>query len=298
MKSLAEIVLDLSFPLDKIGAFTVHDTGVVSLSNRPLTSRLVTLENNGIPSGISPSTCYTTTETYVSDLLRCHDARLSHQPNAARDSMDAEGQMAVIVALRALSATLTRRHLRDGPFCMALTDLNAGNIFVDQSFNISTILDLEFSCSQPLEMLYPPIWLSGMVLDDFLDEHPDETKIERSQHLEHAWEDFFCVLEQAESVRPQRRHIGKVSEIMRETVKLGSHWYFMALHSPRMSYDIFMTLLQPQIDQTHGKGDGAIDFQRIATPYWGLGARVSASVFAQNHVRYLEELRARRQQPP
>lgn len=180
---------------------------------------------------------------------------------------------------------------------MALTDLHPENIFVDKSFNISTILDLEFSCSQPLEMLYPPLWLSGMVLDNFLDEESDETKIERGQHLEHAWEDFFRVLEQSESVRSQRLHTGKVSEIMRETVKLGSHWYFMALHSPRMSYDIFMTLLQPKIDPTHGKGDGAIEFQRIATPYWGAGARASASVFAQNHTKYLEELRARRQRP-
>jgi hypothetical protein len=95
-KSLSRIMLDLAIPLDKIGSFTVDDDGQVSLSHRPLTLRLAALENEGIPTQISPKTCYSRTDSYLHDLLHCHDLKLQHQPNSVRSRLDAEGQMAVL----------------------------------------------------------------------------------------------------------------------------------------------------------------------------------------------------------
>ncbi|KXS95320.1 hypothetical protein AC578_10464 [Pseudocercospora eumusae] len=291
LESLAEIMLDLALPLEKIGSFTVTDNGEVSLSNRPLTSRLAVLENNGVPSGIPQSTCYATTETYVSDLLRCHDERLQYQPNASRDCMDAQGQMAMIVALRALSLIHTRKDLRNGPFCMSFTDLHPNNIFVKENFEIAAIIDLEFSCSQPMEMLSPPLWLTGMDLDDLLsDEMPDAKR----KDAEKPWDELFEVLEAKENETKSSSRVIRVCDVMRTAIGQGSHWYFQALHSTRMAYSIFMALVQPLYDRTQTDGDGAINFQRIATPYWQPNALKLSADFALAHTKYIETLRAKR----
>jgi hypothetical protein len=42
-----------------------------------------------------------------------------------------------------------------------LTDLHGPNIFVDQDWHIKHIIDLEWACSLPIEMLGPPYWMTG-----------------------------------------------------------------------------------------------------------------------------------------
>ena len=82
-RSFANILLDLMrVPLPRIGSFTVSDKGEVTLSGRPLTAALASLEAEGVSSEISPTTTYTSTDTYINDLLHCHDTRLRDQPNA------------------------------------------------------------------------------------------------------------------------------------------------------------------------------------------------------------------------
>lgn len=83
-QSFWRIFLDLSHPLSKIGSFTVHDSGEVGLTNRPLTKGLAMLENVGISTEIPRNYCYSSTDSYLLDLLHCHDQRLIHQPNAAK----------------------------------------------------------------------------------------------------------------------------------------------------------------------------------------------------------------------
>jgi hypothetical protein len=44
-------------------------------------------------------------------------------------------------------------------------DLYQNNIFVDENWYITLLIDLEWACSLPIEMLYPPYWLTGMAVD-------------------------------------------------------------------------------------------------------------------------------------
>lgn len=76
--------------------------------------------------------------------------------------------MATIVILKALRSHFMDRTLRDGPFYLHLTDCHECNIFVDDGFNITAIVDLEFACSLPIELQHPPLWLCGLEIDDFL----------------------------------------------------------------------------------------------------------------------------------
>lgn len=64
--------------LARIGSFTLDDTGMLSLTNRPLTLRLQELENGGIPIYITRGNTYTTVEPYILDLLVFHDSRLRY----------------------------------------------------------------------------------------------------------------------------------------------------------------------------------------------------------------------------
>ncbi|KAK0735050.1 hypothetical protein B0T26DRAFT_737508 [Lasiosphaeria miniovina] len=53
------------------------------------------------------------------------------------------------------------RQLRGGPFVLTLTDFHQSNIFVDDDWHITRLIDLEWACVRPIEMLSPPTWLSS-----------------------------------------------------------------------------------------------------------------------------------------
>jgi hypothetical protein len=52
------------------------------------------------------------------------------------------------------------RNLRRGPFVFFLTHLHQSNIFVDDDWHITSLVDLEWACSLPVEMVQPPHWLA------------------------------------------------------------------------------------------------------------------------------------------
>lgn len=264
VRSLAEIIHGFGRPLDRIGAFCVNDSGEVSLSNRPLTAMVAMLENDAIPT-MPRANCYTNTVAYFTELLDCHDSRLQHQPNAVRDAEDAGGQMAVVAMLRALLTNFTKRDLRRGPFVFQLTDLNPGNLFVDNEYRITAICDLEWACSLPLEMLHPPIWLSGRALDCFLVEDAEkrETCNERFNEL---CETFAKLLAEE---RNKLTCPGPVDgSLMLSGVQRGSHFYFFALRNPITAYNIFVTQLQQLFAPEQTEGQGHARFQEIVVPYY------------------------------
>lgn len=126
-RGLSRIMLTLAkLPLQRIGSFTMDNQGVISLTNRPLRLQLHQLENEG------------------------------HQLNAANDEADCLAQMAVLSTFRTILPLFVRRDLRSGPFILTLTDINTSNIFVDEKWNIKYLIDLEWACSLPIEMLHPP----------------------------------------------------------------------------------------------------------------------------------------------
>jgi Ser/Thr protein kinase RdoA (MazF antagonist) len=123
------------------------------------------LENAGIPTDIGRDTTYITTESYLFDVLACHDNHLVHQLNAVNDEDDCRAQMAALATMRAVLPRFIRRDLRRGPFLFTLTDLHQSNIFVDDDWNVKYLIDLEWACSLPIEMQHPPYWLTSQSVD-------------------------------------------------------------------------------------------------------------------------------------
>ncbi|EEP81436.1 predicted protein [Uncinocarpus reesii 1704] len=145
--------------LPRIGSLTLNDDGFIHLTNRPLTLRLQTMENEGIPT-IPRHSTYGSIEPYILDMLQCHDNRIRRQPNAIHSTNDGEQQLAALTMMRGLLPQFVSREHRDGQFVLTLTDLHPSNIFVDDDWHITSLIDLEWACSFPIEMQTAPYWLN------------------------------------------------------------------------------------------------------------------------------------------
>lgn len=259
--SLARISLSLNkSPLPRIGSLTFDSRGTISLSNRPLTLYLQMLENEGIPSGIPRQRTYASVEPYISDLLSFQDNKILCQPNAVRDRNDGEMQMAALTALRATMHRFIRTQYRDGPFFLTLTDLHRSNIWVDEQWNIQTIIDLEWACSQPVEMQLPPYWLTSKAVDGF-----DEP--ESVAELDTLLKEYFDIYEEEEKTRNGTLY---QAPIMRHAWDTGSFWYFQAVKIPKGMYRVFNSNIQPLFNKEHWKEPV---FDQVFWWYWGVRAQ-------------------------
>ncbi|KKK17786.1 hypothetical protein P175DRAFT_0528544 [Aspergillus ochraceoroseus IBT 24754] len=166
-RDLSRILLRISrIPLPRIGSFIIDSDGFLCLSNRPLSIEIENLENEKIPTDIPCCYTYSTVDSYVADMLRVHDSRLRHQPNAVNNLQDCAYQMSALAAMRATAVLFFRGDFRRGPFVFTLTDLHQSNIFVDENWHITCLVDLEWACSRPIEMVEPPYWLTDKGVDE------------------------------------------------------------------------------------------------------------------------------------
>jgi Phosphotransferase enzyme family len=259
-RGLARIFLSLNEkPLPRIGSLALDSRGVITLSNRPLTLYLQKLENDGIPSGIPRQRTYTSVEPYISDLLSFQDNKILCQPNAVHSQNDGEIQLAALTALRATMHRFIRTEYRDGPFFFTLTDLHRSNIFVDEQWNIRTIIDLEWACSQPVEMQLPPYWLTSKVVDGFKDS-------ESVAELDTLLKEYFDIYEEEETAR---NGVLYQAPIMRHVWEAGSFWYFQAVKVPKGMYRVFNSNIQPLFNKEHCEES---IFDQVFWWYWGISA--------------------------
>ncbi|KAG8415139.1 hypothetical protein J3459_011115 [Metarhizium acridum] len=261
LRGIARICLSMNRnPLPRIGSLSLDSTGVVSLSNRPLDMYFQLFENEGVPSGIPRERTYSSIEPYISDFLGLHDNKLLHQPNAIHNQDDGEMQLAALTALRAIMHRFIRTDYRGGPFYYTLTDLQQNNIFVDEQWNIQTIIDLEWAQSQPIEMQLPPYWLASKPIDAF-----DDT--ESVSELGALFNEYFDIYEAEEKAR---NGVLLHGPIMRRVWETGSFWYFQAIKVPKGMFRVFNANIQPLFNKEHCSGS---IFDHVFFSYWGFGAQ-------------------------
>lgn len=280
-RGLANIILSLNrtqFPA--IGSLTLNNDGVINLTNRPLTLRLQTLENEGISTFPRDST-YTAVEPYVLDLLQCHDNRIHYQPNAVHHFKDGEEQFAALTMMRALLGQFVSREYRNGPFGLTLTDLHPSNIFVDEDWNITSLIDLEWACSFPVELQTPPYWLSGRPIDDM-------GHGEHLQTFEKIINEFMDAFEEQELKLPGSSNFQ--AQIMRACWERGSFWYFQATHSPKGMLRVFNEHIQRRYCEKHCTQRV---FDETVSQYWCVDAEGYIQKKVQEEEEYKDRLRIR-----
>ncbi|PLB53306.1 hypothetical protein P170DRAFT_454417 [Aspergillus steynii IBT 23096] len=248
-RSLSRILLSISrIPLPRIGSFIIDNNGYLLLNNRPLSMEIQMMENEGIFNDISRDFTYTTVESYTADILSIHDNRLRSQLNAVNDVSDCTIQMATLTAMRAVLPAFFSRELRRGPFIFSLTDLHQSNIFVDNNWNITCLIDLEWACSRQIEMVEPPYWLTGKGVDQI---DVDEYDISRKE--------LMSILETEEAASTDRK-ILRLSEVLARTWATGTFWVILALSSPSGLFTIFAKDIYLLFSCEGSPDDGALPF--------------------------------------
>ncbi|KAL2869521.1 uncharacterized protein BJX67DRAFT_392056 [Aspergillus lucknowensis] len=260
-RGLSRIILSTTqCRFDRVGSLTINNQGFIRLTNRPLALCLQHLENESIPTNIGREITYAATDAYLSDLLECHNLRVRHAPNSIRDEFYGQAQLSALTIMRAILPHFTRRDLGHGPYVLSLTDLHQSNLFVDDDWNIKYLVDLEWTCSQPVEMLQPPYWLTSRGVD----------QLQKGEHLNafsNMHTEFTDTLEDEEQLSLSNDpKVFDIATLMRKGWELGSFWYFHALENPKGLCNIFLDHIQRIFAQLDDQG--MIQFERTVAPYW------------------------------
>lgn len=239
-QGMARIMCSLaSFPQPRIGAFRFHDDGTISLTNRPLTCSMMILENDGARRTMQTNDTFNCTDAYVSDMLTLHDHRFLSEPNAVYSEGDCRGQMAVKTLLRVMSHEYVKRDLRSGPFVLQLTDLHASSIMVDDDWNVTGLIDLEWMCALPAEMLEVPYWLTDCAVD--------ELRGDKLAEFERVWKEFMRVFREEEPITSAATATreGTLSSVIQEMWDTRGLWFWHCLSSVNAMYFLLESHLYP-----------------------------------------------------
>ncbi|KAJ9253462.1 hypothetical protein DTO207G8_4195 [Paecilomyces variotii] len=274
-RDLSRILLSVSqLSLPKIGSLVIDDCGFLQLSNRPLSLEIQDLENERIPTHIARDYTYCTVESYIMDILGAHDSRLIHQPNAINDSGDYMYQASALTAMRAILPSFFRREFCRGPFALSFTDIHPSNIFVDENWHITALVDLEWACARPVELIRTPTWLTNQAADEIA-EMPDEYDKMRAEFVE--------ILRAEEDRSEFTGLVGnnletRLSAIMKKGWESGTFWYSLALASPTGLFSVFYKQIQPRFLRYCRGDDDSDAFHQVMPWYWSqdfvrIGAR-------------------------
>ncbi|BDD60167.1 hypothetical protein MAP00_005321 [Monascus purpureus] len=281
-RSISQILLSISrIPLPRIGSFVIDNGGYLRLTNRPLTIELQELENEEIPTDISRDYTYSTVDSYAMDMLGIHNNRIRYQPNAINHVADGAYQIGVLTGMRTVMPTLFKRELRRGPFVFTFTDMHRSNIFVDDKWHITCLVDLEWACSRPIEMLQPPEWLTDKAVDILAKESDEYNKL-RVEFMR-----ILAAEEEACGKRQCRWDVlgdgTKLSTLMENGWELGTFWYCLALASPTSVFAIFDKQIrhryrvheprQQQQQPMEGDDEEEDLFDRVMPWYWSQDSR-------------------------
>ncbi len=276
-RSLSRIILAMTrIHYHRVGSFIIDDQGLLRLENRHLTLEIQDLENDGIPLDIPRGRTFCTADAYVDALLSCHDSRLQHQPNAVNDAGDCVSQMCALVLLRALRPRFFDPKLNHGPFAPVLTDLNVHNIFVDDDWNVTCIIDLEWTAVLPLEFIRTPRWLTSQAVDEI---NVDNYNVSR--------EEFMGIFEKEEGYLGRCDDNFRCSSIVNRTWTLGTFWYVLALQSSTGLHTLLYDRIQPRF---HKVDEDSTDFYISTYQYWTENANAFIKKKVEDKIAYDEKL--------
>ncbi len=274
---MARMMLSLArIPQPRIGSFRFHDDGTITLTNRPLTCSIMRLENDGTPRTIQRDDTYLCVEPFLSDLSAFHDERFLSHPNAVYDERSCRGEMAARVLVRALAHHYIEREHRNGPFLLQLTDLHASNIFVDDQWNVTCLIDLEWICALPVEKLAVPYWLTGRAID--------EIRGEDLARFNEIHEEYMGVVEEEEGNMAAAGHLS-LAHVIRRTWESEAVWFWYSMTSINAMYPLITDHVCPRFSPALLSGG-----EELLSRFW---AEDSATV-VENKVaayrQYVEDL--------
>ncbi|KAK2814027.1 hypothetical protein FQN50_000431 [Emmonsiellopsis sp. PD_5] len=152
---------------DRIGALTLdeNDENWVFANNRPLTVDVNEQEVSGLDfcSRFLPSQqTFTSAIDYVYLILKLINNDYYRCPDSIMGEEDARHYRYSIWAGQGIVMEWTKPEYNHGPFILMHGDLRPSNIVIDDNFNITSILDWEWSHTLPVQLFaVPPYWLTN-----------------------------------------------------------------------------------------------------------------------------------------
>ncbi|KAJ6020698.1 hypothetical protein N7540_006202 [Penicillium herquei] len=174
---------------------------------RPLSLEIQDLENDQVPINMSRCETYSTVSSYFVDLIGNHNNRILHQPNAINHTGD------YIYQVSALTKSKLPSHR-----------------FSDASWHITCLVDLEWACSRPIEMIRTPTWLTNQACDEIAEDSSEYNK---------ARSEFIDIMANEEVVTGLTSEKTSLSEIMKHSWEAGTFWFSLALASPTGIFSVF-----------------------------------------------------------
>ena len=113
--------------------------------------------------------------------------------------------------------------------------MHQSNIFVDDDWNVVSVIDFEFAPVQPQQLVGVPHWLSGKSIDELVGPELDEYQV--------LYDSFVGILREEEAAIQQGHAF---SERLMDDWHSGKMWYNAALKSSNGFPIIFEQSLQPR----------------------------------------------------
>lgn len=179
---------------------------------------------------------------------------------STNDLSDYIYQTLSLTTMRAIFPLFFCHDLRCGPFVFLLTDIHRSNIFVDENWNITSLVDLEWACSMPIEMIQPPHSLTSVAIDLMVSSKYNKSRLEFMSALTNEEEGYH-----SHSRHESCPESFKLPHITDTSWDMGTFWHGLALSSPTALFAIFDKQLQPRfIDKSHDHDA----FHQIMPWYW------------------------------
>lgn len=242
-RGLARIILDLArIPQRRIGSLRFYDSGVVSLSGRYLSMQMAHFENQGCKHIITPGTTYECCDAFIADLITARlDWFLSLRSRAYSKQLIVD-RIAMVALLPDLSDRYLNKDRQCGPFTLQLSDLHRSNMFVDADWNITHVIDLEWTNATPTELPAVPPFLLEEIADVI---EGDE------QAVSFFNETFsqFCRILREEEAKMTMDHDISIADAMEDTLSNKSLFFWYGLCS---EYDLDISVsMEPYKSMIH-----------------------------------------------
>ncbi|KAL2257700.1 hypothetical protein VTK26DRAFT_9280 [Humicola hyalothermophila] len=278
---IARIMLSLArLPQPHIGSFRFNSSdGTVTLTNRPLISTITIFENSGTPRTIQPFQLYQSPDAFASDMLTLHDNYLLHYRHAVRDDEEARERITIRTLLRAVMHHFILPERRNGPFLLQLTDLHQSNIFVDEDWNVTCLIDLEWICSLPVEMLAVPYWLTNCSIDTIIDDEYGP--------FDEARKAFLAAMDEEIMTIPPAHNI-PTTRTMQDTWVSKTVWFWACIRS----LNGWLFLFEDHIVPKFCANKNLISDLKQASVFWMQDVDTVVKAKVKDEERYREELRS------
>ncbi|UNI17472.1 hypothetical protein JDV02_003812 [Purpureocillium takamizusanense] len=172
---------------------------------------------------------------------------------------------------------------QNGPYLLQLTDLHQRNVFVDDDWNVTCLIDLEWISALPVEMVSVPYWITTCSIDGIIDDEYDT--------FDKARRAFLAIMdEEAANIPAQQQHNVKITSAMRCAWESKGVWFWACLRSINAWLFVFEDHILPKFSTDRGL---IADVRQVST-FWQENIKVDTIVEAKvdDEERYQAEFRS------